>query len=313
VSQNNGDNNSDNDNAPLRHKVVLDTANRDEAYRTAGVLAEVIEPAADAVAIFEVQGDGPDAAPLGWRLDAYYADLPDVSGLAQAVAHLTQTPAPALRLEELPDENWVTLSQAALPPVMAGRFTVHGSHDRHRVPRGPNALLIDAGEAFGTAHHPTTLGCLQAIDRQTRRRRFVRVLDLGCGTGILAIAARRCLPRAAITASDIDPVAVDVARSNARLNAATGIRLLCSGRVPLASGRGAKTRRDLVIANILAKPLIGLSPQIAANVDARGILVLSGLLTSQVREVMGAYLARGFYLIRHERIGGWSTLTLVRR
>ncbi len=304
---------SENDDAPLRHKVVLDTADRDEAYRTAGVLAEVIDPPADAVAVFEVQGDGPEAAPLGWRLDAYYADPPDVEFLARAVADLTQTAAPALRLEALPDENWVTLSQAALPPVMAGRFTVHGSHDRHRVPRGPNALLIDAGEAFGTAHHPTTLGCLQAIDRQTRRRAFAQVLDLGCGTGILAIAVRRCLPRAAITASDIDPVSVDVARSNVRLNAATGIRLLCSGRVPRSSGRGARPRRDLVIANILARPLIALSPQIAANVDARGLLVLSGLLTSQAREVMAAYLARGFSLVRHERIGGWSTLTLVRR
>lgn len=296
-----------------RFKIVLETSNRDEAYRVAGLLGEVVEPTAAAVAVFEVLGDDVEAPPRGWRLDAYYEAAPDADLLASAVADLSGEPPPALALEALPDANWVAISQAALPPVIAGRFTVHGSHDRHRVPRGPNALLIDAGEAFGTAHHPTTLGCLVAIDRSTRARRYHRVLDMGCGTGVLAIAARRCLPRAAITASDIDAIAVAVTRQNIKANGATGIGLVCSGRVPRQSGRGARRRRDLIIANILARPLIGLAPQFSAGVARNGTLVLSGLLTSQSREVLGAYTARGFHLVRHEKIGGWSTLTLARR
>ena len=127
---------------PIRHKIVLATQDRTEAYRTAAAMAEMIDPPADAVAVFEVQGDGPEAAPLGWRLDAYFETLPDIAALAAEIAQLTDSPVPALRIEDVPDENWVTISQAALPPVSAGRFTVHGSHDRHRVPRGPHALLI---------------------------------------------------------------------------------------------------------------------------------------------------------------------------
>ncbi len=299
--------------SPIKTKVVLSTADRAEAYRTAAAMAELIDPPAEAVAVFEIEGDGPEAAPLGWRLDAYFTELPDIAELAAGISALNGAPPPALQLEEVPDENWVAISQQALPPVTAGRFTVHGSHDRHRVPRGPHALLIDAGEAFGTAHHPTTLGCLEAIDRLTRNRAFGNVLDLGCGTGVLAIAARRALPHALIMASDIDPVAVDVTRANARQNCASRIVSLCSGRVPRVKGRGAIPRRDLFIANILARPLVALAPQIAPAVASRGNLVLSGLLTSQARQVGAAYLARGFSLVRHDRIAGWSTLTFVRR
>ncbi len=293
-----------------RHKLVLVTPDRDLAHTTAMALAEIIEPAADAVAIFEIPGPAPQSPPAGWRLDAYFIDQPDATAIATAIAAVTGAAPPPLTLEAVPDENWVTLSQAALPPVTAGRFTVLGSHDRARVPRGPHALVIDAGEAFGTAHHATTLGCLIAIDRLTRRRYFSRVLDLGCGSGVLAIAAQRAMPTARVTASDIDPVAVDVAHANARINGTPGVRTITCDGVPRA---GNSSGWDLVIANILARPLVALAGPIARSLAPGGVLVLSGLLTGQAREVLGAYHPRGFALIRHERIAGWSTLTLAKR
>lgn len=295
-----------------RYKLVLSTADRDEAYSTASALGELIEPPADAVAIFETPGHDNGAPPTGWRVDAYYIEEPDASALAEAIATVTGRARPALNLEAVPDENWVALSQAALPPVCAGRFTIHGSHDRSRVPRGPWSIEIDAGEAFGTAHHATTLGCLIAIDRSSRARRFRDVLDLGCGTGVLAVAAQRCLPKARVLASDIDPVAVRVAASNAKANGATRIRLVVANGLPRPQ-HGRTRRNDLLIANILARPLIFLAGAISEAVKPRGVLVLSGLLSVQARSVLGAYLPRGFTLLQHQRIAGWSTLTLVKR
>jgi ribosomal protein L11 methyltransferase len=196
--------------------------------------------------------------------------------------------------------------------VTAGRFTVHGSHDKGRVARGPWTIEIDAGEAFGTAHHATTMSCLEAIDRLARRRRFADVLDLGCGTAVLAIAAQRSMPRARVTASDIDAVATAVALANVRRNGALSISVLTANGVP-RQRRDQPARYDLVIANILARPLVALAPQLATATRRGGVLVLSGVLTSQAREVLGAYLPRGFRVDRHDRISGWSTLTLVGR
>ena len=293
--------------AGCRHKLVLVTADRDLAQTTAMALAEIIEPAADAVAVFELPGPEPQSPPAGWRVDAYFIGAPDAAGIAAAIAGVTGDAPPPLTLEDVPDENWVTLSQAALPPVAAGRFTVLGSHDRARVPRGPHALVIDAGEAFGTAHHATTLGCLIAIDRLTRRRHFERVLDLGCGSGVLAIAAQRAMPRARVTASDIDPVAVDVARVNAHLNATPRVRTITCDGVPRA---GAKGGWDLVIANILARPLVALAGPVARSLTPGGVLVLSGLLTGQAREVLGAYRSQGFRCRAKLARGEWMTLVL---
>ncbi len=298
--------------AACRHKLVHTTTDRGHALQTAAALAELLEPPADAIAIFEVPGDDTGAPPEGWRIDAYYIEPPDADAIADAIAGLLGTDRPHLVLESVPDENWVTLSQAALPPVIAGRFTVHGSHDRDRIPRGPWSILIDAAEAFGTAHHATTLGCLMAVDRLAGKQRFRRVLDLGCGTGVLAIAARRTMPRARILASDIDPIAVRVAATNARGNGVTTIKTLVANGVPRSNAAGV-ANYDLVIANILARPLVRLAPAITRSVAPRGTLVLSGLLNPQAREVQCAYLARGFSLSRHDRIAGWSTLTLVKR
>lgn len=286
-------------------KLSLRCLDRDAARVLAAALQDFVEPPPDALTLFEVPGDG-------WIIDAYFEELPDADGLQRTLADVTGLDVPAITETDIPPLNWVAISQAALPPVHAGRYTVHGSHDRARVPRGPNAILIDAGEAFGTAHHATTYGCLAAIDGLTRRGRFARILDLGCGSGVLAIAASRAMPRATIMATDMDPTSVDVARQNIAANTAPG-------RIPTLVATGLahpRLRRapkfDLVIANILAGPLIRLARDIRNAVAPGGVLVLSGILIPQAPSVIAAYVAQGFRLQAHNRVTGWSTLTLRR-
>jgi ribosomal protein L11 methyltransferase len=206
----------------------------------------------------------------------------------------------------------LSISQAALPPVAAGRFIIHGSHDRARIPHGPNAILIDAGEAFGTAHHATTQGCLMLLDRIGRVSAPRRVLDLGCGSGVLAIAAARLFPRAQIIASDNDPKAVAVAAENAKANgAAQRIAFACADGLAHPWLRHAAPF-DLVVANILAGPLCRLAPAIAAAMTSGGALVLGGLLDAEASEVIAAYAANGFALIERRSMAGWTTLRLRR-
>jgi ribosomal protein L11 methyltransferase len=287
-------------------KLTLVTADRDTARTLAGALQDLVEPPPDALTLFESGEDG-------WRIEAYFSELPDPSELRATLAEVTGLAVPPIEAEDVPPLNWVAISQAALPPVIAGRFTIHGSHDQERVGRGPNAILIDAGEAFGTAHHATTYGCLTAIDRLTRRRPFRRVLDLGCGSGVLAIAAARALPGAAIVATDMDPTSVDVARSNMIANTAPG-RIGAHVATGLSHPKLRRTAKfDLVVANILAGPLIQLARDIRRIVPARGKLVLSGILIPQAPAVIAAFTAQGFALERHDRVTGWSTLTLTKR
>lgn len=290
--------------APAQRKVVIDVIERGAARTIAAAMTDLILPAPDALTLFE---RGPE-----WRIEAYYDPLPDTACLAADLAMACEIPIPPIRIEDVPQENWVRISQEALPPVVAGRFTIHGSHDRDRVPQGPNSILIDAGEAFGTAHHATTQGCLAAIDRVTRRRRYSRVLDLGCGSGVLAIAVARILPHASIVASDLDRQSVLVARENMRANGVGGrIQAIVAGGLQHPVLR-ARAPYDLLIANILAGPLIMLSKSLASAVVPGGTLILSGLLTPQAPQVAAAYLASGFHLVRHDRVYGWSTLTLAR-
>jgi ribosomal protein L11 methyltransferase len=268
-------------------------------------LLEFIVPAAEAISQFEESG--------GWRIDAYYEALPDAAAIAEALAAMLDIAPPLVVAEGVPDENWVEISQAALPPVRAGGFTVHGSHDKTTVVQGPNAILIDAGEAFGTAHHATTEGCLIAIDHACRARRYERILDLGCGTGVLAIACARRLPHAQLVASDIDPEAVRVAYANSRANRVH--RRLSFHTVAGVPGPRATAGKpfDLIVANILAGPLIELAPKLRAASKAGGTVILSGILNDQSKAVIARYRAHGFALVLHDRIAGWSTLTLVRR
>jgi ribosomal protein L11 methyltransferase len=287
-------------------KLVADFSDRDLAHHAASALQDFTEPAPDALTMFE---NGPGA----WRLEAFFNDWHDGRDVAAEIAPLVGKPLPPFVIESVPDLNWVAISQAALPPVEAGRFVVHGSHDKGRVARGPSTILIDAGEAFGTAHHATTLGCLLAIDRITRAEAFDTVLDLGCGSGVLAIAVAKSLPHADIIATDMDPQSVKVAAENMRLN---GV----AGRIATAVATGVNhtwLRQsppfELIIANILAGPLIGLAPAIAGKVARGGTLILSGILIPQAPQVIAAYRASGFHTVRHDRIVGWSTITLRRR
>ena len=299
---------------------------KDTAHTLAAALQDLIDPVPDALTLFEHGATGiPDpAAPatppgaadfkaeMRWKIDAYYDFEPDAATLANELATLTGLPAPEITVGLVPDTNWVAMSQAALPPVSCGRFVIHGSHDSDRVPHGPNSILIDAGEAFGTAHHATTSGCLAAIDRVTRIRRYRNVLDLGCGSGVLAIAVARTLPKALILASDLDGPSVAVAAENMRLNG-VGSRI----HAVVAAGLDHPFIRqagkfDLLIANILANPLIMLSKSIAGAVEPGGTLLLSGLLIPQAPQVIAAYRSVGFQLVRHDRVYGWSTLELAR-
>jgi ribosomal protein L11 methyltransferase len=288
-------------------KLVASLASQLPASRLAAALEELADPAPDAVTVFE-EGRGA-------RVEAYYSQPVDPSELRARLTEWLGEPAPELATEPVPAENWVVISQAALPPVRAGRFVVHGSHDRDRIPLGPGAILVDAGEAFGTAHHATTAGCLLAIERVTRRGQFRSVLDLGCGTAVLAIAARRALPGAGtrVLATDIDPDAVRVARENVRANRADRrIDVLLADGLSHPRLRSA-AGFDLVVANILAGPLVTLAKSVRRIVAPRGVLVLSGLLVGQAATVAATYRAQGFTLQRFDRRGQWATLTLVRR
>jgi ribosomal protein L11 methyltransferase len=288
------------------HRARIFLADSNTARTVSGILEESVTHPPLAVSLFEAPGSG-------WIVDAYYESEPDNSAIAAIIEVVSPGSSSTLILEPVPDENWVAISQAGLPPVVAGRFLVHGSHDRAIGRQRRNAIEIDAGEAFGTAHHATTLGCLLAIDRLTRQRQFKRVLDLGCGSGVLAIAAARLLPDATITASDFDPEAMRVAADNVRKNA-------LAGRIDLATSLGlahpllrCRAPFDLVIANILAEPLISLAPRLAAVVAPRGAIVLSGIIPSQAAAVSAAYVAAGFARVRRDWLNGWVILTLARR
>ncbi len=248
-----------------------------------------------------------------WTVEALTAAEPDAAALEArvmvAAAALGVAP-PAIVIEPVPETDWLAATRAAFPPIRAGRYTVHGSH----LPPsggGPIDLEVDAGPAFGSGEHQTTRGCLLALDRLARRHTVRRALDLGCGTGILALAIAKTW-RADVVAADIDAVAVRTARENARLNGVAGLV-----RVTASDGmRAAPLRRgapyDLIAANILARPLIAFAPGLAARLAPGGVVVLSGLLARQERAVLAAYRARRLALIERIALAGWHTLVLGR-
>jgi ribosomal protein L11 methyltransferase len=293
------------------HKFIAELEDRGRAMQIASALQDLLEPPPDALTIFESKV-GDDTAPI-WRIEAYFSDEREASAIEAELEALLGEPSPRFQTDEIPDLNWVALSQAALPPVRALKFTVHGCHDRDRVPQGPNAILIEAGEAFGTAHHATTYGCLLAIDRLSQTHKFRNILDLGCGSGILAIAAARSWPRAAVHGVDIDEQSVIVARENASVNkVGQRLRFTCGPGVS-----SPEVRRDipfdLIVANILAGPLIMLSPDIRRSAARGATVILSGILNREAPRVIAAYRAQGFSLSSHQRYDGWSTLTLAKR
>jgi ribosomal protein L11 methyltransferase len=219
-------------------------------------------------------------------------------------------PVGAISIEDVPDRDWVTLSQGQRMPVRAGRFLVHGSHDRARMPRHRYVIEIDAARAFGTAHHASTRGCLLALDYLLKRRRPRVILDLGTGTGILAIAAARAL-RGGVHASDSDPIAVQIAASNTKKNGVGNFvrSLVAEG---FAHPELRRFKPDLVLANLLEGVLLDLAPITAQHMHG-GSAILSGLTNDQSRGIEARYRAFGFDLERRIVLDGWPTLLLNRR
>ena len=233
-------------------------------------------------------------------VEALYAEAPDAHYLSRIAGH-------AIAVEPLPDQDWIRLSQEGLPPVRAGRFFVYGAHDAGHVPHGVIPIRIEAGLAFGTGHHETTALCLGVLSDVARERSFRNVLDLGTGTGLLAIGAAKLWKRA-VLASDIDPVAVKVARDNAIANQAGPLvrPVVADGLANPVLSRAAPY--DLLIANILAGPLTRLAPEIIRVLAPRAMLVLSGLLSNQEKLVTNFYRDLRFLYAR--RMGPWSALVL---
>lgn len=249
-----------------------------------------------------------------WLVLVYLSDdnqKTETAALGRISAALLGPAAAKYSVETLPDTDWVAKSLEGLPPVRAGRFLVHGSHDRQAASANEIAIEIEAGQAFGTGHHGTTAGCLGAIDRRVRTRPVTNALDIGTGSGVLAIAIARAA-RAPVLASDIDPVAVRVARENIGLN---GVQSFVTTIVAANLKKSIFRKRgpyDLVVANILAGPLIALAPEICRHVVPGGRLVLSGLLPGQRALMVSAYRGQGMALLRATILDGWLTLEFTR-
>jgi ribosomal protein L11 methyltransferase len=239
-----------------------------------------------------------------WNVVAYFPD----DAAAAAARAVIGLPAD---IAAVPDVDWVRKSLEGLAPVAAGRFYLHGSHDRERRRGGGHSLEIDAGTAFGTGHHGTTAGCLLALDHILKKQRPRRIFDLGCGTGVLAIAAALAT-RQPVLATDIDPEAVRVTIANARINA---LRPLT--RAQTAAGLHHEVIRreapyDLIFANILARPLAALAHGLSGLLAPGGHLILSGLTREQLRWIKACYLARGLTHDRTIFMGNWVALVMKR-
>ncbi|EDZ43558.1 MAG: 50S ribosomal protein L11 methyltransferase [Planktotalea sp.] len=267
-----------------------------------GEAMERLTPEPTGVGVFEVE----DGSGL-WEVGGYFIDAPDIGGLDLLAAAFSAKP---FVVSEIPETDWVAHVRRELAPVEAGRFFVYGSHDSDQVPEECEPLLIEAAMAFGTGHHGTTLGCLRALDRLANEGFAGKsVADIGCGTAVLAMGAAR-IWTGDVIASDIDEVAVDVARVNVSANKLEG-RVRCVEAAgfdnPELSAAGPF---DLIFANILKGPLIMLAPEMCANLERDGYLILSGLLNEQADEIIDVYARSGANLVHHEVIGEWSSLTL---
>lgn len=274
------------------------------ARRVASFIGETLDSEETACAAFEDEHGQ-------WHVAIHCAGEPDQRWLRDLVALAAGNEAArALTFERVDKADWVRRSLEGLTPVRAGRFVVHGAHDRGRVPANAIGIEIEAALAFGTGHHGTTRGCLMALDMLAKREHPRRILDIGTGSGVLAIAAARRLD-ATVNASDIDRVAVNAARNNARLNRVLQIRFV---HAPGASARALTARGpyDLIFANILLGPLVHLARPIR-RLAARGAhVVLSGLLPSHANAALSAYRVQGFVLERRIPLDGWMTLLLKR-
>ncbi|WP_445679309.1 50S ribosomal protein L11 methyltransferase [Radicibacter daui] len=273
------------------------------------LFSEALEEDMEAVSAFEAVPDGslfnvqgfsrskPDDGAIGIRLSLLAAAL----GLEE----------PAIELTRIEDTDWLRATYEAFPPKTIERFWIHGSHVTEALPAGKTGLLVDAATAFGSGDHPSTEGCLRALDKLARRVKPSRVLDMGCGSGILGMAAAK-LWRLPTDAVDIDPESVRVTQENARLNGVTAFMTAETGpgyNTPLVRGR----RYDIIFANILARPLCRMAPQLSAHLAPGGHGILAGLLTIQVPMVLAAHRAAGLHLAFAVPMGEWTTLVVAKR
>lgn len=273
------------------------------AKHLAEVLAEHLENTS--VAAFEVSEGH-------WDIEIYTADEFDREELRRLIVEIaSEAIAGSLTFGTVEERDWVASSLAGLAPVKAGRFLIHGSHDRDRAQRARVPIEIEAALAFGTGHHGTTRGCLVALDRLLRAHRFHNILDVGTGTGVLAIAAAKEL-HAHVVASDIDRISVIVARDNARLNRAAATIDFVHATGVAAHRLRAQGPYDLIFANIILNPLKLLAAPLAKLAAPGGHVVLSGLLPSHANAALSAYRIQGLSLERRMTLDGWTTLVLRR-
>jgi ribosomal protein L11 methyltransferase len=290
---------------PTTHRATFAIGDEPTARRVVDLLNESLDDDQAAVAAFE-HADG------GWDISVHFAEAPDQASIRDLVALAAgDEVAQAIAFDTVEAKDWVAASLEDLVPVPAGRFIVHGAHDRARVAANKLGIEIEAALAFGTGHHGTTRGCLLLLGEVLRAYQPRRVLDLGTGTGVLAIAAAKA-QRRRVLASDIDPVSVHVARDNARLNGVGNlVQAVCATGFS-APQFAIRAPFDLVLANILANPLRQMATPMAAHLAPSAFVILSGLLPHQAQGVIAAYRARGLILRRHLIIDGWSSLLMQR-
>jgi len=288
---------------PSTSRATFAIGSEQSARRVLDLLSESFFEGQAAIAAFE-RSDG------RWGITVHFAEAPDQTSIRELVGIAAgDDVARDITFDTVKAKDWVKATLEELVPVRAGRFVVHGHHDRSKVPSNKLGIEIEAALAFGTGHHGTTRGCLLLLDHVLKARHPARVLDLGTGTGVLAIAAAKAL-QVNVLASDIDPLAVRVARDNARLNT-TGNLVETIRATGFSAPQFAKHGPfDLVLANILANPLRQMATPMARHLAPSALVILSGLLPYQAQGVIAAYRARGLVLLRHLRIEGWSSLLM---
>jgi ribosomal protein L11 methyltransferase len=288
---------------PTTSRATFAIGNEQTAKRVVDLLTESFFEGQAAIAAFE----GPDGR---WDITVHFAEPPDETSIRELVGIAAgDAVARDVTFDRVEAKDWVKATLEELVPVRAGRFIVHGRHDRTQIPPNKLGIEIEAALAFGTGHHGTTCGCLLLLDSVLKARRPARVLDLGTGTGVLAIAAARAL-QIEVLASDIDPLSVRVAGENARLNGTGNLVQAIRATGFSAPQFVARGPFDLALANILANPLRQMATPMARHLAPSALVILSGLLPRQAQGVIAAYRARGLVLERHIEIEGWSSLLM---
>ena len=288
---------------PATYRASFTVAGEQAAKAAVDLLTDAFFDSDAAVAAFE----RPDGR---WEVALHFALPPDQGLVRERVSGAVgETTAQNITFDTIEAQDWVQASLDNLVPVPAGRFLVHGQHDRARIPPNKLGIEIEAALAFGTGHHGTTRGCLLLLDHVLKAHRPRRVLDLGAGTAVLAIAAAKALHRA-VLASDIDPASVSVARDNAHLNGVGNLVQVIRATGFSAPEFASHAPFDLVLANILANPLRQLARPMLQHLAPGALVILSGLLNHQAMSVVAAYRARGLVPLRHLKIEGWSSLLL---